>query len=173
MYDNRVMPAQQDLDVRRQIENQVETIETTVEEGIELGLGEWNKKLETGLIERVLRRNDYNAVATAAQLQTSRRKVKALFSSLTTKRSGSEFVEMSSAGARHEAPGSTMRQASLSPELIAHAVETFGSDEAARAWLSSDCGALNNRTPLEVIQSDRNEAEVERILDCIDYGMLA
>lgn len=54
-----------------------------------------------------------------------------------------------------------------------HAVETFGSEWAARNWLSSECGALNNRTPLEVIPAEGNEAEVERILDSIDYGMLA
>ncbi len=33
--------------------------------------------------------------------------------------------------------------------------------------------ALSNRTPLQVIQGEGGEAEVERILDCIDYGMLA
>jgi hypothetical protein len=57
--------------------------------------------------------------------------------------------------------------------LLAHAVETFGSERIARKWLSSECGALHNRTPLQVIQSEGNETEVERILDCIDYGMLA
>lgn len=61
----------------------------------------------------------------------------------------------------------------LSASLLAHAVDTFGSEQIARKWLSSECGALNNRTPLQVIQGESNEAEVERILDCIDYGMLA
>lgn len=56
--------------------------------------------------------------------------------------------------------------------VIDHAVETFGSERIARNWLSGACGALNNRTPLQVIQGE-GEAEVERILDCIDYGMLA
>jgi len=61
----------------------------------------------------------------------------------------------------------------MSPGLLAHAVATFVSERAAQAWLSSECGALHNQTPLGVIRVDGNEAEVERILDCIDYGMLA
>jgi uncharacterized protein (DUF2384 family) len=76
-------------------------------------------------------------------------------------------------GAGDESPRPAIQQANLSPELIAHTVETFGSDGVARIWLASECGALNNRTPLEVIQSDGDEVEVERVLDCIDYGMLA
>lgn len=60
----------------------------------------------------------------------------------------------------------------VSPNLLAHAVQTFGSARAARSWLSSECGALHNQTPLNVIQAG-NGAEVERVLDCIDYGMFA
>jgi len=100
-------------------------------------------------------------------------RARGLFSSLTAKRRGSEFVEMSHVGAGDEMPRSAKQQASLNPELLAHAVETFGSAATARVWLSSECGALNNRTPLEAIQSDGDEAEAERVLDCIDYGMLA
>jgi len=59
------------------------------------------------------------------------------------------------------------------PHLMAHAIETFGSAAVAEVWLSSECGALNNQTPTEFIQSTGNEAEVERILGCIDYGMIA
>lgn len=65
------------------------------------------------------------------------------------------------------------REREVSPSLLAHLLETFGSEPTARNWLSSECGALNNRTPLEVIQADGNELEVERVLNCIDYGMLA
>ncbi len=61
----------------------------------------------------------------------------------------------------------------LSSALLQHAIEVFGSEAAARRWMSHECGSLNNRTPLEVIHSDANEAEVERILSCIDYGMIA
>jgi len=61
----------------------------------------------------------------------------------------------------------------MSASLLGHAVETFGTEQTARKWLSSECGALGNRTPLQMIQGEDNEAEVDRILDCIDYGMLA
>jgi hypothetical protein len=65
------------------------------------------------------------------------------------------------------------RSEGVSASLLAHAVETFGSAQRARRWLSSECGALNNRTPLQVIQGAGHEAAVERILDCIDHGMMA
>lgn len=61
----------------------------------------------------------------------------------------------------------------VSVDLLAHAVDTFGSEKNARAWLSSECGALDRQTPLQVIARDGNSKEVERILDCIDYGMFA
>jgi uncharacterized protein (DUF2384 family) len=64
------------------------------------------------------------------------------------------------------------RKTAASPSLLAHAVDTFGSERIALRWLSSECGALNNQTPLQVIR-DGNEAEVERILGCIDHGMIA
>jgi RNA polymerase sigma-70 factor, ECF subfamily len=79
----------------------------------------------------------------------------------------------SNVDAGDETPKSTKEPAHLNPNLLAHAVETFGSERAAQAWLSSECGALNNRTPLEVIQSGGDDAEVERILACIAYGMIA
>ena len=58
-------------------------------------------------------------------------------------------------------------------QAVEHAIETFGSKRIARNWLSNECGALNNRTPLQAIQSEGGEAEVERILNCIDHGMYA
>ncbi len=57
--------------------------------------------------------------------------------------------------------------------LMKHATETFGSEEVALEWLSIECGALNNETPAGFIKKTGNEAEVERILNCIDYGMIA
>lgn len=65
------------------------------------------------------------------------------------------------------------RRDQVSPSLLAHLLDTFGSEPTARDWLSSECGALNNRTPLEVIRAEGNELEVERVLTCIDYGMFA
>ena len=61
----------------------------------------------------------------------------------------------------------------LSASLLAHVVETFGTEQTARRWLISECGALNNRTPLHVIEDTGDYTTVERVLDCIDYGMIA
>jgi hypothetical protein len=70
-------------------------------------------------------------------------------------------------------PAVSERPDELSATLFARLVDTFGSELAAHNWLSSECGDLNNRTPLEVIHADGTGAEVEHILDCIDHGMIA
>ena len=109
----------------------------------------------------------------------------------TGQRNGFEFVEMSDATADEaivalvreiktasQIAGSLPKVAKangksdLSPSLLAHAVETFGSRRAALEWFSSECGALRNQTPFEAIRAGHG-SEVERILACIDYGMLA
>lgn len=90
-----------------------------------------------------------------ADLQASQERLTELMDTLSTK------------------PSRRRKRANISPELIAHAVEVFGSEATAHIWLSSECGSLNNRTPLQVIQTDGNESEVERVLGCIDYGMIA
>jgi uncharacterized protein (DUF2384 family) len=66
--------------------------------------------------------------------------------------------------------GQRLRQPS---NLLKHAIETFGSEKMALIWLVSECGVLNNETPTAFIEQTGNEAEVERILGCIDYGMIA
>jgi hypothetical protein len=65
-----------------------------------------------------------------------------------------------------------MSGAKQSP-LMKHAIETFGSEEAAEEWMSIECGALNNESPANFIHKTGNVAEVDRILGCIDYGMIA
>lgn len=65
------------------------------------------------------------------------------------------------------------RTQAISANALAHAIETFGSEQAARRWLSIECGALNNRTSLQVIQGERGVTEVDRILSCIDHGIFA
>lgn len=72
-------------------------------------------------------------------------------------------IEAGSAGKTGKAP---------SPALLAHASETFGSEAAAWEWLKMTCGAMQNRSPWDLIQQD-NEGEVDRILHCIDHGMIA
>jgi DNA-binding NtrC family response regulator len=57
--------------------------------------------------------------------------------------------------------------------LWAHALETFGSTTLAMEWFFADCGALDNRTPIDSIHGDRGIHEVDRILGCIDHGMIA
>jgi uncharacterized protein (DUF2384 family) len=54
-----------------------------------------------------------------------------------------------------------------------HAIKTFGSASLAMEWFGAECGALDNRTPIDVIASGEGRPEVDRILGCIDYGMIA
>lgn len=53
-----------------------------------------------------------------------------------------------------------------------HAIETFGNDGAI-LWLNSGCGALNNCRPVDLLATPEGEEEVDRILTCIDHGMIA
>jgi len=39
--------------------------------------------------------------------------------------------------------------------------------------LSTECGALNDKTLADILQSTGNSSEVERMLNCIEYGMIA
>ena len=66
-----------------------------------------------------------------------------------------------------------IRSERVSTKLLIHAAETFGSEQSARRWLMSECGALDNRTPLQFIEDAGDDTRVERVLDCIDYGMIA
>ena len=60
------------------------------------------------------------------------------------------------------------------PELVwAHAHRTFGSASLAAEWFLAECGALGNRPPVDTIGDDGGALEIERILGCIDYGMIA
>lgn len=67
----------------------------------------------------------------------------------------------------------TQRIIGLPARVVNHAIETFGSEEVAERWLSSECGALNNEAPADVIANTGSDTEVQRILDCIDHGMIA
>lgn len=72
-----------------------------------------------------------------------------------------------------KATGVTTENLPVTSQLMSRAIETFGSEQAAREWLSLECGDLDNRTPAAFIKITGNEGEVERILGCIDYGMIA
>lgn len=57
--------------------------------------------------------------------------------------------------------------------LWAHALQTFGSASLATEWFLAACGALDNRAPIDAIRSEDGRQEVDRVLGCIDYGMIA
>ena len=64
------------------------------------------------------------------------------------------------------------------PEIIPgavwrHALETFGTAASATEWFTSGCGAMNNRQPIHRIADEDGPMEVDRILGCIDHGMIA
>ena len=53
--------------------------------------------------------------------------------------------------------------------VLAHAHETFGSEEKANHWLRRPNHVFQGRTPLEVVGSDPQAVEIE--LTRIDYGV--
>jgi hypothetical protein len=53
--------------------------------------------------------------------------------------------------------------------VLAHAHETFGSQEKANHWLRRPNHVFQGRTPLEVLESDPQAVEIE--LTRIDYGV--
>ena len=54
-------------------------------------------------------------------------------------------------------------------EVLAHAVETFGSRTRANAWLNRPSRIFNNQSPLQILTQD--PAAVEEELVRIDDGM--
>ena len=61
----------------------------------------------------------------------------------------------------------------ITKPLWSHALKTFGSASLAREWFSTACGALDNRAPVNVLKREGGAREIDRILGCIDYGMIA
>jgi uncharacterized protein (DUF2384 family) len=60
------------------------------------------------------------------------------------------------------------------PKLLwAHARKTFGSASLAADWFVAECGALDRRAPIDAIREEGGRQEIDRILGCIDYGMIA
>ena len=55
-------------------------------------------------------------------------------------------------------------------EVLAHAVNTFGSRTNANAWLNKPNRLFHNRTPLQILTED--PAAVEEELVRIDHGMI-
>jgi uncharacterized protein (DUF2384 family) len=60
------------------------------------------------------------------------------------------------------------------PEFVwAHALRMFGSASSAADWFVAECGALGNRSPIDTVSDDGGGREIDRILGCIDYRMIA
>ena len=57
------------------------------------------------------------------------------------------------------------------PATLAHAVDTFGTEERAFRWMSMPLSELGERTPEEILMDDPQNPEVEAILTRIDYGV--
>jgi putative toxin-antitoxin system antitoxin component, TIGR02293 family len=54
----------------------------------------------------------------------------------------------------------------------AHAVQVFGTDEKAATWLHRPNRALDNRTPLDLLQTDLGTKQVEDVLSRIEHGVI-
>jgi DNA-binding NtrC family response regulator len=78
---------------------------------------------------------------------------------------------------KEKKPVESRRNTRLNPEipgsLWAHALQTFGSAALAMEWFLAECGALDNQTPIDIVRGEGGMREVDRILGCIDYGMIA
>jgi putative toxin-antitoxin system antitoxin component (TIGR02293 family) len=57
--------------------------------------------------------------------------------------------------------------------VLAHARRTFGSDDAASAWLREPNRALGGSTPLDLLETDLGSDEVETVLGRLDYGVIS
>ena len=55
--------------------------------------------------------------------------------------------------------------------LFSIAVHTFGSAERARGWLSRPTSALDNQTPMSLLDTQTGTRLVEDLLRRIDYGL--
>lgn len=56
--------------------------------------------------------------------------------------------------------------------ILAHARRTFGSDDAASAWLREANRALGGSTPLALLETELGADEVEAVLGRLDYGVI-
>lgn len=54
-----------------------------------------------------------------------------------------------------------------------HALQVFGTDDKAATWLHRPNRALNNRSPLDLLQTDLGTKQVEDELGRIEHGVLS
>ena len=75
------------------------------------------------------------------------------------------------------------RKGSLTPEqsdrvirvarIISDALETFGSQEKAQAWLRRGCAPLQGEAPLDMLDTEEGAREVEHLIGRIAHGLVA
>jgi putative toxin-antitoxin system antitoxin component (TIGR02293 family) len=54
--------------------------------------------------------------------------------------------------------------------VFEQAKSAFGTEDAAREWLTSAQASLNGAVPVELLRTELGAREVERIIELIDYG---
>lgn len=57
--------------------------------------------------------------------------------------------------------------------ILAHARRTFGSDQAASAWLREANRALGGAPPLDLLQTEFGAEQVDTILGRLDHGLIS
>jgi len=55
--------------------------------------------------------------------------------------------------------------------VMAHAIDTFGTEQKASIWLRTPNLVLMNQVPLDLLDTDAGIHEVETVLGRIDYGV--
>ncbi|HKO88726.1 MAG TPA: MbcA/ParS/Xre antitoxin family protein [Burkholderiales bacterium] len=58
-------------------------------------------------------------------------------------------------------------------ELVAMAIELFGSEAGAAQWLLCQPPIMGGRTPLELLSDADGQAKVRHSLNCLTYGLPA
>ncbi len=74
------------------------------------------------------------------------------------------------AAAKPQLPDEDSRTVEYGP-VLAHAVDTFGTWERAKAWLNRPNRVFGNQTALQVLTQDPSAVEEELVR--IDHGMLS
>jgi putative toxin-antitoxin system antitoxin component (TIGR02293 family) len=57
--------------------------------------------------------------------------------------------------------------------ILAHALDTFGSTETADSWLDTPNAALRNQKPRTLANTAEGARQVEEVLTRIDYGIFS
>jgi putative toxin-antitoxin system antitoxin component (TIGR02293 family) len=58
----------------------------------------------------------------------------------------------------------------VDPQLIEQAIRVFGSEEEARLWLTEPACGLEERRPIDLLDSEPGSAQVREYLGAIEQG---